>query len=129
MGKGEGEGRTEAELAQYAQEENDVSRRTEEDCRSPASAVGEGEGGSEVVSIETRPGTRPPRRLPRRGSQAPCNRLSNVSSNVFEAFLIKFEQLKIPRTMRKLAFCLISLNFGFSIATAKIEVSGGKRPT
>jgi hypothetical protein len=57
------------------------------------------------------------------------NALTNVPSNVFEAFLRKFDQLKITITMGKLAFCLILLDFGFSIATAKIEVSGGKRPT
>jgi len=52
-----------------------------------------------------------------------------MPSNVFEAFLRKFDQLKITITMGKLAFCLILLDFGFSIAIAKIEVSGGKRPT
>jgi hypothetical protein len=50
MGKGTEERRAEAERRQHAQED-DVSRRSEEDCRSTASAVGEGQGCPEEVSI------------------------------------------------------------------------------
>jgi hypothetical protein len=43
LGEGAGEERAETERARHAQEENDVSRRSEEDCSSPTSAMGEAE--------------------------------------------------------------------------------------
>jgi hypothetical protein len=51
LGKGAEECRTETERGQHAEKENDVSSRPEEDCRSPTSEMGEGEGCSEKVSI------------------------------------------------------------------------------
>ena len=51
MGKGANQERAETERRQHAQEEDDVSRRSEEDCRSTASAMGKGQGCSEEVSI------------------------------------------------------------------------------
>jgi hypothetical protein len=47
VGKGAGECWTKTERAEHAQEEDDVSRRSEEDCRSTTSAVGEVQGGEE----------------------------------------------------------------------------------
>jgi hypothetical protein len=51
LGKGTPDRQAEAERCHHAQEEDDVSRRPEEDCRRSASAMGEAEGGSEKVSI------------------------------------------------------------------------------
>jgi hypothetical protein len=50
MGKGTEERRAEAERRQHAQED-DVSRRSEEDCRSTASAMGKGQGCPEEIGI------------------------------------------------------------------------------
>ena len=47
MVKGASEWREETERPQHAQKENDVSRRSQEDCRSATSTVGEGKSGSE----------------------------------------------------------------------------------
>jgi hypothetical protein len=47
VGKGAGEFWTKAELGQHAQEEDDVSRRSEEDCCSATGEVGEVQGGEE----------------------------------------------------------------------------------
>ena len=51
LGKGAQEWRAEAERCQHAQEEDDVSRRPEEDCSSPTSAMGESEGCPEEVRV------------------------------------------------------------------------------
>lgn len=52
MGKSAGEGRTEAEGAQHAQEEDDVRRRTKENRSSTAGALGEGKSHAEEVGVE-----------------------------------------------------------------------------
>jgi hypothetical protein len=52
MGKGARECRTETERSQHAEKEDDVSRRSKEDCRSATSAVGEGEGCSKEVCLK-----------------------------------------------------------------------------
>ncbi|MGO9087613.1 MAG: hypothetical protein ACLQBK_20540 [Candidatus Sulfotelmatobacter sp.] len=52
MGKGAEECRTETKRRQHAEEENDVSRRSKEDCRSTASKMGEGKGCSKEVGLE-----------------------------------------------------------------------------
>jgi len=44
MGKGAGEWRAEAERREQAEKENDVSRRSKEDCRCATSEMGEGQG-------------------------------------------------------------------------------------
>jgi len=51
LGKGANEDRAEAERRQHAQEEDDVSRRSEEDCRSPKAQMGEGQNRSEEVGL------------------------------------------------------------------------------
>jgi hypothetical protein len=67
LGKGTGEQRAaEAQIRQRAQEEDDVSRRPEEDCRRSASAVDESEGGSKEVSVRDQP---PKALLPQSGCQ------------------------------------------------------------
>jgi hypothetical protein len=52
MGKGARESRTETERSQHAEKEDDVSRRSKEDCRSPTSEMGEGEGRPEEVRLK-----------------------------------------------------------------------------
>ena len=52
MGKGARECRTETERCQHAQKENDVSRRSKEDCRRSTSAMGEGEGCPKEVRLK-----------------------------------------------------------------------------
>ena len=51
MGKGANQERAETERRQHAQEEDDVSRRSEEDCRSTASTMGKSQGCPEEISI------------------------------------------------------------------------------
>jgi hypothetical protein len=51
MGKGAEAWRAETKRRQHAEEENDVSRRSKEDCRRSTSAMGEGEGCSKEVCI------------------------------------------------------------------------------
>jgi hypothetical protein len=51
MGKGARECQTETERRQRAEKEDDVSRRSKENCRCSTSAVGEGEGCAEEVRI------------------------------------------------------------------------------
>jgi hypothetical protein len=50
--KGAGEYRTKTERRQHAEKEDDVSRRSKENCRRSTSAVGEGEGCPEEVRLE-----------------------------------------------------------------------------
>ena len=57
MGKGAEECRTETERRQHAQEEDDVSRRSKKNCRSPTSEMGEGEGCPEEVCVRDQPPT------------------------------------------------------------------------
>jgi hypothetical protein len=53
MGKGTEEWRAETKRCQHTQKENDVSRRSKEDCSSAASAMGEGEGCPKENRIST----------------------------------------------------------------------------
>jgi hypothetical protein len=55
MGKGARECRTETERSQHAEKEDDVSRRSKENCRSTTSAMGEGEGCPEEVRVRDQP--------------------------------------------------------------------------
>jgi hypothetical protein len=52
LGESAEERRAEAERRQHAKEENDVSRRSKEDCRRSTSAVDESKGGSKEVCLE-----------------------------------------------------------------------------
>jgi hypothetical protein len=51
LGKGAQERRSEAEGSHYAEEENDVRCRPQEDCSGATSAMGEGKGCPEKVSV------------------------------------------------------------------------------
>lgn len=51
MGDGAGEERAEAERGQYAQEKNNVSRRSEEDCRRAKSEMGEDQSCAKKDSV------------------------------------------------------------------------------
>jgi hypothetical protein len=51
MGEGAKEWRAETERRQHAEKENDVNRRSKENCRSPTSEMGEGEGCAKEVRI------------------------------------------------------------------------------
>ncbi len=52
MGKGARDCQTETERGQHAEKEDDVSRRSKENCRRSTSAVGEGESCSKEVGLE-----------------------------------------------------------------------------
>jgi hypothetical protein len=52
MGKGARECRTETERSRHAEKEDDVSRRSQKDCRSPTSEMGEGEGCGKEVGLK-----------------------------------------------------------------------------
>jgi hypothetical protein len=51
MGKGEGQWQAKTKRRQHAQEEDDVSRRSQENCSRTTSAVGEAEGCSKEVGV------------------------------------------------------------------------------
>ena len=51
VGKGAEEWRAETKRRRHAEEENDVSRRSKEDCRSPTGEMGEVQGGEEEGSV------------------------------------------------------------------------------
>jgi hypothetical protein len=55
LGEGAAERRAEAQCRQHAQEENDVSRCSKEDCRSTTGTVGESKSGSEEDCVERGP--------------------------------------------------------------------------
>src|ERR1700733_1321397 len=52
MGKGAEEWRAEAQRGQHAEKEDDVSRRSKENCRSSTGALGEGEGCPKEVRLK-----------------------------------------------------------------------------
>jgi hypothetical protein len=52
MGKGAEERRTKTERCQHAEKEDDVSRRSKENCCRSTSAMGEGEGCSKEVRLK-----------------------------------------------------------------------------
>ena len=58
MGKGARDCQTETERGQHAEKEDDVRRRPEEDCRSPTTEMGEGEGCPEEVRVRRHLGSR-----------------------------------------------------------------------
>ena len=51
MGKGAEEWRAETKRRQHAEKENDVSRRSKEDCRCAKAKMGEGQGGSKEGGV------------------------------------------------------------------------------
>jgi len=53
--KGARECRTETERSQHAEKEDDVSRRSKENCRRTTSEMGEGQGCSKEVGVRDQP--------------------------------------------------------------------------